>query len=1114
MTYKIQPYQYTTSIGFRLDGDIDKLLPKKIGNEAEELYKLQTTFLEQYQQLLDIFSDAVFFEGKDGVLRVSKFLQVKYPFLRQHAKEYYYAQKITKRSPKLYTSDQYPFLHDVFLRWHKRNVELYEKLQTLIQLAEHAQQRRADILLFIKKWYSADNAFFVRDFVQYANHKKESKALNQLQQNIENIFALTGQLLTAMAPNQEQGAEIARASFNYYTVNKTSRDFEKEKKTVENKKTRPFVLSYEEKKLLKRVGFTGDINSGIADLYDVLKDFKAQQKSAFMQGFTKHPWLNEKNDAANHTFATQKNITLDERKIEQTKGKRFNGFAELGKAFGLQPPKPTLSYTPEQEQKRFVQWVRREFILFDAKEDVLKNFLVITKKIAQLGDQKNQAQQRKDYKQEKALGERLRKLRMKRGNFFRNEKYGFENYVSYCNIFKKVAMQYGKIKARLRAIEQDEVEARLLQYWALFVDKEDRKQLLLVPKEYRAKVRKQLHPSMAGNMIVLEYNSLTLRALDKLVRKNYPREIPKMNKDEQYAISVYKQMLSGKRPEIKLDTSSYRNALQSVINKDFSSKDKFRRALEQVAYSEQKYVISAQKLAKWQQQYGGLLFDISSYDLERDVQRVKPHTHLWHKVWSAENRSNHFSLRINPELRLFVRSALEQDDEKKHRNRFSKPQLRVQFSLTINAGTAYTQAAFVQEKDLLKQLAQFNTEVISPLVKQYNQQNSLWYYGIDRGTTELATLGVVRWSKEQYEVMTQEGVLQKFNKPVFADFPVYTIKDLSATKTVQISKDTQKKVCIADNPSYFMTSNEEIAQYFAQNTASFLDMTTAKLIKGKIITNGDTKTYLNLKRANAKRKMFTSLQMFDSDARVEYKEGKFVVKNKEGERQPYTWLCFFSDNQEEKFGTTEKVKLHNDLQTYLVALRKDPTLQAESIQQINNLRDAITANMVGIIAHLFKQYPGIINLENLQTRQHIDKHRQKNEESIARRLEWALYRKFQKQGLVPPRLKNTIFLREQMAVQQIGIIHFVPEEGSSAECPRCLHKAQSDKRKQEKWNEHQFSCTNKYCKFSTRNNPKEYTALQNSDDVAACNLANPAFLKKRRQNGKTINNKNIYLKSN
>jgi len=184
------------------------------------------------------------------------------------------------------------------------------------------------------------------------------------------------------------------------------------------------------------------------------------------------------------------------------------------------------------------------------------------------------------------------------------------------------------------------------------------------------------------------------------------------------------------------------------------------------------------------------------------------------------------------------------------------------------------------------------------------------------------------------------------------------------------------------------------------------------------------------------------------------------------------------------------------LQKFLDILQEDATAQVITIEQINNLRDAITANMVGVIAHLHKKYPGVINLENLLSTKEIRDHFVSNNENIARRLEWALYRKFQKEGLVPPRLKNTIFLREDMRENRLGIVHFIKTENTSGQCPYCGVNTPMSERQNDKFGgEHFYKCRrNQNCGFSTKDNRRPpLEKICDSDDVAAYNIAKTKF---------------------
>lgn len=161
-----------------------------------------------------------------------------------------------------------------------------------------------------------------------------------------------------------------------------------------------------------------------------------------------------------------------------------------------------------------------------------------------------------------------------------------------------------------------------------------------------------------------------------------------------------------------------------------------------------------------------------------------------------------------------------------------------------------------------------------------------------------------------------------------------------------------------------------------------------------------------------------------------------------------------------------------------------------TVEKINHLRDAMAANMVGIIANLYQQYPGIISLENLSTDQ-LASHFMQSNENISRRLEWRLYNKFQNLGLVPPRLKDSILLRKDNNVKQFGLIHFIPTENTSKNCPYC---GETNTKNKTDWNkdkhEHRvFDCTNPQCGFNTKSKHKGMEAIDNPDTVASYNIA-------------------------
>ena len=165
-----------------------------------------------------------------------------------------------------------------------------------------------------------------------------------------------------------------------------------------------------------------------------------------------------------------------------------------------------------------------------------------------------------------------------------------------------------------------------------------------------------------------------------------------------------------------------------------------------------------------------------------------------------------------------------------------------------------------------------------------------------------------------------------------------------------------------------------------------------------------------------------------------------------------------------------------------------------TIEKINHLRDALAANMVGIIAHLYKTYPGIIALENL-SEENLANHFLKSNENIGRRLEWRLYNKFSNLGLVPPAIKESVLLREEKGITQFGLIHFIPTPDTSKNCPYCGRKNQKNENdwKNDKDNKRLFECIYGDCGFNTRDDRKGLEALSDPDMVASYNVAISAY---------------------
>lgn len=1117
-------YQFTKSVGFQLQGEnLEKIV--SADNHCQNQQETLQEFVEQFDKVLRAFEKLVFYEDEGGEKFVRKSLQIKHPWPKQYAKEDFYGSELNKKKEKIFTVETAGFLNDVFINWLSRNKGIKDEIANAILQPEESQKRKSDLALMIRALFSPDSFFFVRDFLQYAKDKNSDFDFVDLQKRVEKFQVLLEQVSGFLSPNQVTGLEIARASFNFYAVNKTPKKYEG--KTIDeviDAKNRLLnggcIRKYEAHfQFLKEIGFEkyleehsekydkktkiGDL--GLSEFYSALKDFKSSQKKGFNEAIYGGVWQNVEIQKTKKKFSG----TVDFSKAQ--KNRRFNSFADLGMQLGLKPQKESAKngFVTEDFKKQLEQFVCSNFPLFSEPKDkdILWKFVELTEQIQNLGKKKNEAKRIGDFEELSELGEEIGALKKKRGEYFR-EKWGFEKYAKdFCdNLFRKVAIEIGNLKAEIRGLEQAKIEVRLLHYWAAILESDNKRFLVLIPKDKMREAKSVIEKGknsvtqMDSNCSIVTFNSITLRALDKLIRKNYSREISQKGdipfKEDQEKIRCYKDAISGKLSEINLDLSDFKNDLEEVVAKNHNSLEDFRIDFEKTFYVLHRKVVSGALVSDLQKRFNAIMAEITCYDFERGVVgELRDHTKSWEAFWSSGNENRNFPVRLNPEVCIFYRHALEQADVQKQKNRFSKPHFRVAFTVTQNAGEKELKTTFANTKELFERIEKFNEEVVGSFVRKQNKENRLWYFGIDRGNRELATLGIMRWTQETYEATMKNGEVQRFPNPEFPDIEAWEIKDLSATKEIVIDKKGKKrKVCISANPSYFM-DNEEMAAYFTKKHVTFIDLTTAKLIKGRIILNGDVKTYINLKKANAKRKLFAVFSKIMPGANVYFEGGAFRIKLKATKKKDHQILCYYLPHQEKILSRDEMQK---DLQAYLDALRKDPMFLENSIQQINHLRDAITANMVGIIFFLHEKYPAIINLENLHAKEHIARHFSANNENIARRLEWALYRKFQKKGLVPPNVKQTIFLREkrsgQKKLQHFGIIHFVKTEGTSGRCPVCGIITPMKNREGDKFKDHVYVCRkNENCKFTTKDPRPPFTRIDNSDSVASYNIARESY---------------------
>ena len=344
------------------------------------------------------------------------------------------------------------------------------------------------------------------------------------------------------------------------------------------------------------------------------------------------------------------------------------------------------------------------------------------------------------------------------------------------------------MKADINALRHEEVHACLLKYWALAgKDNQDNYLLLLVPKQNMYLFRKEIGQlgSEINNQDFIFYtiNSLTLRALDKLIRNNHPKEIPNL-KDDAQSLKIYQRVLrenceDKRKNKIKLEVPDViRERLIEISKKQYPSLEDFRHDLESVYYVPKPHYLRADKLRELIRKHDLLVVQLTSYDLTRNlVSDKREHTKLWENFWlnlRKDGSGNYTDVRLNPELRIFYQKATDSKDlpKGKRKNRFTKDWFKVQLTLTTNAASKQPILPFIKYQELRAEIDKFNRLIIDPYVKDLDKKSNLWYYGIDRGREELATLGVVRWSNKKYQAsLKMEQLFIKISQSLPALLP-------------------------------------------------------------------------------------------------------------------------------------------------------------------------------------------------------------------------------------------------------------------------------------------------------------------------------------------------------
>ncbi len=575
----------------------------------------------------------------------------------------------------------------------------------------------------------------------------------------------------------------------------------------------------------------------------------------------------------------------------------------------------------------------------------------------------------------------------------------------------------------------------------------------------------------------------------------------------------------------------------AVIDTDFG--DDFlvwRQALEGLSYV--KHIkISGKGFGKLAKQYNAQIFRICSKDLTRDARSksaYKAHTVLWKKFWTEENENNQFKIRLNPEISIswreakasrlykYAKGGRQYDVKRFDQNRYLQPQYTLRTTITENATGKTIGTRFVEAPTVRTKLEIFNRELL-----EQDKNNPIQHViGIDVGKTDLAAMTLFK-KKDDFMVSNggrrinigmlepMEGAVEYFDAWEVVRNPGTGQFDFKKNYQFKTTDETRDRYVI-NNPSYFASKSSyeyafpegdyerDFTTFFRKKSVPGLDLTIAKVIDGKILVNGDLKTYLKLKERNARRQLCI-IKELHSDAELaisDKKKGGKALYFRSLNCTDQGCVCQFvvyhynrkydipdferAPNSKETADIQVLKQIKEKLQRYLD--KNQPSLLIEE-SKINHLRKALTANMVGVLHHIYHKYNCLIALEDIDHNT-IESHRQQFSGNITRFLEWAVYRKFQNTYRVPPDLKDILNLRgsEKKGLYQFGMVFWVDKEGTSKVCPACGKS--SSKNYEVNKCKGLFDC--EHCVFNTdpeAGNQLHLVGIDDPDKVAAFNIA-------------------------
>lgn len=636
-------------------------------------------------------------------------------------------------------------------------------------------------------------------------------------------------------------------------------------------------------------------------------------------------------------------------------------------------------------------------------------------------------------------------LKEKRWKYFL---FHCKKYNNFCDCYKKVAMEFWKRKAEILSLEREKILAER-ERWYGFLSKDASNNYYINTFDIEnTKNAYDFFSNQSQKQWEITYyilSSITLRALEKLCfskssnfyKWNIVQKIDGkfLKIQEVTGNKIFKSKRELEEEENLIEFLAEVLRLQNTLWIKFKSEKSldnlkgcenmsdFEILLKKETYILDEYKISKEDFEKALEKFQWNSFLIVDKDADNH-NKNSIFSQWWSNLWAESNTENYI-LRINPELIISLRKW----DEEKFKDKISFHRRKndaymVSFSFSHFSDKSYISSEFIDDAERKENLKKFND--------LYNENVILEYiYWIDKWTNELVTLWIFkRWKNWLEKVDVSEKI------------PVYRI----TKKGLKYFEDTEtrdsnekKKRYLSKNVSYFLKDLENNELFEKLDIDSCLwDLTYAKIIKWNIILNADIFTTINLYKVTAKRflndatfrgKIKNNTVLFDDENKCFYFE--YENRWKLQKQNIFYWKDDFDYLPCDDTFQNLKEEVGNELNVYLTSISNEEDI---SMQRVNNYKNAISANIVGIITELQKYFNGYICYETLDAGQ-IEK--KWFDTFIWNTLNEKIYNKLQLSLEVPPILKKfrtDIWAKE--TIQHWKII-YVNEKNTSSACPVC-----------------------------------------------------------------------------